>query len=127
MTEDDANRCLGHVIGVGFGWTDEVVESYIEALMKFPRVDLMERVAEQLALEWDRPSRIPMGKFTEGYKALQRQEAMDSPPALTEGGAIPSVKRGREIAANAYVQECKQQGRDPDWDFVDKLIGQVVG
>src|SRR5262245_51008317 len=33
--------------------------------------------------------------------------------------------QGRVIAARAYADECRRQGREPDWDMFNRIVGQL--
>jgi len=33
--------------------------------------------------------------------------------------------RGRDIAGHEYELECRRQGREPDWDMFNRIVGQL--
>lgn len=126
MSKDQAMECLAELVVVGYGWTDELVEAYAEAMVQWDDADAACQACTLLSTEWTRTSRVPLGVIFEKYKEVVRRKAMDAPPALLAPTArIVSFREGRKIAAEAYVKQCRLDGREPNMDFFDRFIGNA--
>lgn len=127
MKYNDAMSCIGVVVGTTNGWSDDKIMAYARQIQKWPDESAVREACQEIADNWTRASAPPLGAIREAYLAVLRRRAMDQPTnviALPRSGVMP-VSEGRQVAANAYAAECQRLGREPKWEFFDRLIGKV--
>ena len=127
MKYNDAMSCLGVVVGTTNGWTNEKISSYAKQIATWNNVDALRQACQTIADNWTRASAPPLGSIREAYLQELRRRSMEHPTnVFAIGGRIPTAAQGREIAANAYVQECARLGKEPNWTMFDRIIGQIA-
>jgi|KBSMisStaDraftv2_1062788.scaffolds.fasta_scaffold282621_2 hypothetical protein len=126
MKYNEAMACLGVVVGTTNGWSDDKIISYAKQMQKWPDLSAVREACQMVADNWTRASAPPLGALREEYLNVLRRRAMEAPSNVFPiGRGACSAAEGRQIAANAYAEECKRLGREPTWGFFDRIIGRV--
>ena len=123
MLLDQAENALLPLIIATSGWTDEAVEFYAGQLMKLPNADWLAEACETVSTTWRSTRRPPLAEITDTYKAISRRAALATPMPPLDSGSYPTFPEGRQLAASGYADECKRQGREPNWSMFNSLLG----
>lgn len=119
-------ECLGTIVGVGFGWNDEVVLKYAEEIRTWPDGEAACEACAALAVEWTKTTRIPLGVIRQRYDELVRHKRLDHQPRYDElDGRTLTGQQAREIAAQGYLDEAKRRGVEPNWEHFDAIFGVI--
>ena len=139
MTPDQADSCLGLLVGGTPGWTsatDETLVIYHERFRKLDDVELAQEAVNAIIDTWTNPGRPPWATVRGAYDQAMRRKVMDMPAlAPVTTGAIPPSE-GRKFAAAAYAAECRKRDpltdvhirsgwrkAEPNWDYFDAIAG----
>ena len=99
------------------GWNDDSTEAYTLLVQTHLPDDAEIAIETALAVigSWSQTSRPPWGVIQAAYSSTARR--LDAERAMTRRevtrGAVIGPREGRKIAARAYVEECRLQGRPP--------------
>lgn len=126
MKTEDAVAGLMYLTATTPGpWDRDVVLAYTEQCERFPDPQAFVEAMKQLALRWTKPSRPLPYDITMAYNARKSERDLDERYALTEGydnTVYPTFEQGVQIAWEAYQDECKRVGKEPDRSYFDKWL-----
>lgn len=127
MKYNEAVACLGVLVGATSGWTDDRVGVYAERIKTWPDARAVREACQLVADTWTGYRTPPLGVIREAYLGVMRRKSMEAGSNVyaLPTSAVIHVSEGRVVAANGYVEECRRQGREPNWPFFDKLIGKI--
>lgn len=104
------------------GWTDESVEAYIRDLATLEDPQALKAACEQVARTWTESRKPPQGVIRQAYyQQAQRKSAHIDSRALLPNRVV-EFERGIEIAWNAYCDEVRRQGREPNRRVFEKWL-----
>jgi len=86
-------------------------------------VEVGYEVIDQICQSWRHGYRPPWAELMENWRSVLRRLRAMVP--VSESGEWVAAKEGRQIAAAAYVDECRQQHREPNWEMFDKIVGRI--
>ena len=126
MTHDEAEQVLGVLVGATTGWRDapdETFRFYLAQIKAMRDAETALEAVTEIGATWDEARRPPVSTVNGAYQRILTRRAM----AMTElpAPAATSLERGRVIAHEAYIAECKRQGNDPRPEMVDAILAGI--
>lgn len=117
MNRDQAERCVGFLIGRTTGWTDDSVAAYVDDLTELTDPEVAAWACRFIARTWSEARRPPLGLILDTYRSEMGRRDLYR-PAIVEGGIIEPLV-GVEVARQAYAAECRHQGRPANMAIFD--------
>jgi hypothetical protein len=120
-------------IGSQAMWPNETIDSYVAMLEDLADGDLLIRTCQEIAQSWNSQG-DQYGKPTPGFirraygQNVMRRELDRPTQAIEEGGRnIPAWRDGVEIARQAYYDECRKLGREPNDARFESMLARAIG
>ncbi|RPI09105.1 MAG: hypothetical protein EHM63_05225 [Actinobacteria bacterium] len=121
------------------GWTPEAFNFYVEHAVEHwtinhelpgneflpSETEIGYEVIDQVCMTWRNGYRPPWAELMENWRSVLRRLRQLQPVPTDGPDSYPTAKEGRRIAAAAYVDESRLQGREPNWEMFDKIIGKI--
>lgn len=117
MTHTEAERILGLLAGGTPGWnsaSEETWNIYTDQIGTLRDYDTAHAAVQQIIRSHTDLARPTIAAVFEAYRWEAHRRAMSVPQITGPAGRIVSVREGREIAARAYANACRN--RDPETD-----------
>ena len=121
MKREQATAGVAYLVAATTGWTDEAVELTINECMTLHDPEAFIIGCRNLARTWQDARRPFLYHIRVAYEAELRQQQMDM--ALPMGNdQIPEFKDGVAIAWEAYQDECKRVGKEPNRSYFEQWL-----
>ena len=116
IREDQAAQALGMLVGGTQGWNDEAVAVYLTQLVQVDDADALLRACHHILRTHSDPGRPSVARILDRYRYeyTQQQPASPSRQVGSRHLAVIPVEEGLRVAWDAYEQECRQHGREPN-------------
>lgn len=125
MKPDLAEELVGLLVGATTGWNDDSVMLYIRHMDSLAEERAAITAVTRLVNTWTGTSRPTWGAIRAEYdREVQREMMLRAGLPASTHGVVP-VPEGRIIAGDAYVAECKRQGREPNLELFARMIGAI--
>ncbi len=119
---------LGRLMGLTSGWDnapDLTIDSYSDEIAAWTDLEAATQAIDEIINTWDRSTRPTFGVLQRAYQGARRRIVLERPTLTSAAGLPLSIAEGRQIAARAYADERRRQGKEPNWEFFDRFAGLV--
>lgn len=120
MNRNDAAAVVGWLMSTTTGWNDQSVEAYATAIQQWSDLPAAITAAKLVSETWSERSRPPLAVVRAAYDREKQRRDEVSMTSLPSAPPCDPIK-GRQIAADAYVAECRRAGREPNWSLFNRL------
>jgi hypothetical protein len=120
VTGDEVALAIGPLVVVTPGWTDEVYQVYEAELLPLQHPAALQAGIKLLLHTWNKNSRPPIAVILEAY----RSHLPEAPKSI--GSAPCDIERGLRVARDAYGVQCRQDGREPNYDYFDVALAKAL-
>lgn len=127
MNTHQADIIMSTIIAGTSGWqsaSDETVELYVAAVRKWVDWEAAQAAATRVVETWAEARRPPIATLLDVYRDEMRKRAMSNVRQLP-GPRTVEFAEGRRIAGEAYLRQCQQDGREPNWEFFETFTAGV--
>jgi hypothetical protein len=123
---------LGLIIGSlgGNSWEPETVQIYRHQFSDIRDGDCFVKACEDVVRNWDAPGKPTPRFIRDAYKAQIVRRELERPPRaeIEEGGrGFPNWRDGVEMARQAYYDECRKRGREPNDARFESMLARAIG